>query len=649
MIKLKTSGIQLKHILFSGMILISVSLQGQHIFTQDTVKIKEVIISRRQISSDLPGFRKTFIDTTLLKRYNHISLAELLAINSQVFIKSYGSGGSATSSLRGTGASHTPVSWNGLSINNPMLGQTDFSLITPGMIDNIEISIGGASLEIGNGGIGGIINLENKPDWSKQMKITLHPGIGSFGRYVMLAGVKTGNDQFLSVTKAHLNYSENDFPYLNNEISSKPVWEKRINSQLSRKDFLQEFYLRKQKSIFSARIWYQSSDRNLPGSMLIESGTTGEKQSDESLRSMFSYDLEMRKAKYYVKGAWMFGRLDYSNPLASIESANVSNSFILKSGFETSIFNGTELKIFVNEELNAIQSNNYNRNVSGNTASLTLIAERKTGSRFGETLLIRETIDDDKLLIPDFSAGVEFRLFAGEDHFLRTGFSRTSRIPSMNDRYWYPGGNEQLKNEYAYMFDLGYKMSHRLSQSFVINSEIGFFRNLIRDMIQWHPGEYSYWTADNLSKVNSSGFESSLSARYSIEELTVNLNLGYSFTRAVSLDTGAEAKTGNQLMYIPLNQAYGSLYGGYKNFYYIWMTSFTGRRYITMDNSHYLPGYSVSNIICGTKITFRENSFDMNFKIENIFNSSYQAIAYYPQPGRSYHVSLLYQFSKKVK
>ncbi len=644
--KWKISGTQLNYILLCGMFLISIPLHGQHLFREDTIRIKEVVISRRHISSDLPGFKKTIIDTMLLKRYNYISLAELLTISSQVFIKSYGSGGSATSSLRGTGASHTQVSWNGINIDNPMLGQTDFSLITSGLIDNVRISIGGASLDIGNGGIGGIINLENKPDWSKQTQITVNPGIGSFGRYVLLASVKTGNERFLAVTRAHLHYSENDFPYLNTEISSEPVWEKRKNSQLFRKDFLQEFYIKKHRNNFSARIWYQSSARNLPGSMLIQSGTPDEKQYDESLRSLFSYDSEREKTDYFVTGAWMFNRLNYSNTLASIESMNVSNSFILKGGFETRISQSTALKVFINEELNAIKSNNYENNVSGNTASLTVRTERKSGNRFGATMLIRETLDNTTLLIPDFSAGVEFRLFPSEEHFLRTGFSRTSRIPSMNDRYWYPGGNDQLKNEYAYLYDLGYKMNQKLSSSVKLTSEFSFFRNLIRDMIQWHPGEYAWWIADNLSSVNSSGIESSASVRYSYNELTLKLNVRYSFTRSVSTETSTDAKTRYQLMYIPENQANGSLHAGYKNFYSVWMTNFTGRRYIAVDNSRYLPGYSLSDIICGIKIPFKENSFDLNFKIENFFNSSYQAIAYFPQPGRSYHFSFSYQLNK---
>jgi vitamin B12 transporter len=268
MIQIKPAGIYFRHLLLYGFIFINIAAAGQDLFREDTIKIKEVVISSRQINSDLPGFRQILIDTTILTKYSQISIAELLTMNTQIFIKSYGSGGLATSSLRGTGASHTQISWNGINISNPMLGQADFSLISSGMADNIKISIGGASMDIGNGGIGGIINLENKPSWGKSTIITVNPGIGSFGRYHLLADLKTGTDRFFSVTRANATYCENNFPYLNTEIALEPVWEKRKNSQFFQKDFLQEVYLRKNKELFSARVWYQYADRNIPGSML---------------------------------------------------------------------------------------------------------------------------------------------------------------------------------------------------------------------------------------------------------------------------------------------------------------------------------------------------------------------------------------------
>ena len=44
-----------------------------------------------------------------------------------------------------------------------MLGQSDLALIPAGLIDDIQINYGGASMPFNSGGIGGIINLETRP------------------------------------------------------------------------------------------------------------------------------------------------------------------------------------------------------------------------------------------------------------------------------------------------------------------------------------------------------------------------------------------------------------------------------------------------------------------------------------------------------
>jgi len=624
--------------------LLSLPLNGQLSFQGDTVKIQEVIITRKQISSEQPGFKFYSIDSLQLKEFSLFSLTEVLNETTPLFMKYYGSGGSATSSFRGTSAGHTQVTWNGININDPMLGQTDFSLIPSGLADNIMISFGGASMDHGNGAIGGIINLENEPSWKKQTITDVSAGAGSFGRYTGLVKVNTGSDHFQSVTKAYLNSSQNNFPYFDTEALPEPLWKKRENNKVLQKGFMQELYLRKSENVLSARFWYQSGLRDLPGS--TQYGYSGEKQKDESFRGLLNYDYAKGKKEYFTTAAWMYTNLDYTSELYSIDSKNNSNTIVLKGGMTTPIGEYSRLKIVLSDELNAIKSNNYNDTIRHNNASVTISAERKKGKRFGAVILLRETLDDKSFLIPDYSAGFEFRVISGEEHYLKLNLSRNSRIPSLNDRFWNPGGNPGLKNEYAYSYEIGYKLDHQMSPEISVSSELNYFNNYIRDMIQWHPGESYFWIADNIGSVNSSGLESSVSVKYAVKNLTVNLNAGYSYTRASETSGGATETTGKQLIYVPEHQANGLLHVTYKNFYTTWVTNITGRTYTTADNSGFLQGYTINNFTNGVKFNIKENVIDLRFKIENIFNVSYKTIAYYPQPGRSYFLTLSFRFKK---
>jgi iron complex outermembrane receptor protein len=185
-------------------ILFSLPLQGQLSFENDTIKIREVLITGTKISDDLNGYKKINIDSSLLKNYSHSSLGELLSATSVIFVKSYGMGGTATPSFRGTGASHTQITWNSINLNNPMLGQSDLSLMPSGLADEIKVYFGGASMMLNSGGTGGTINIETKPVWKKQTSVTLNPGLGSYGRYTGLIQVRSGTTHFQSVTKTFL-------------------------------------------------------------------------------------------------------------------------------------------------------------------------------------------------------------------------------------------------------------------------------------------------------------------------------------------------------------------------------------------------------------------------------------------------------------
>ncbi len=618
-----------------------IPLYGQH----DTIRIGEIIISSRQIPSEIPGFKRITIDSMFQETYGHLSFSELLSECSPLFIKSYGYGGAATTSFRGTGASHTQVTWNGMNINSPMLGQSDFSLLNPAILDNVELSFGGASSYIGPGGFGGTVSLENKPVWKTNPEIHLNTGAGSFGRYSGSLRIRAGNNVFQTVTRVFLNQAENNFPYLNNVAGHESLWEKRKNNQLKQKSFMEEIYHKKASGLISAMLWYSSTSRNLPGSMLVAQTSPDEDQYDESFRSIIGYESEKGNTSFFARGSWMNTTLNYTSRVASIYSENIANTFAFRSGFEKKIRNSTSLNVTFTDEYNLVSSNNYSRIISRNYTSLTVSVNKKSGNRFGSSLLLRQMLDGNSFLVPDFSAGIEYRLLAGSDQFIKAGFSRNSRIPSLNDRYWNPGGNPSLRNEYAFQYEAGYQLSHRLSSLMSADAELTCFSNHIRDMIQWQPGKYSWWTAENIGSVNASGFESSLTLKYSEDELSFRINAGYAFTRSVS-----ESKTGDagkkQLMYIPVNQANGTFYFSYGKIYLFWISDFTGKRFITVDNKEFLPAYFINNIISGIKINIGKQSADLSLKVENLLNTDYQTIAFHPQPGRSFFISLTFNLTK---
>ena len=109
------------------------------------------------------GVQKTQLDTLVLHESIALSMADVLTFNTAIFIKQYGRATLSTVAFRGTAASHTQVMWNGMRINSPMLGMTDFSMIPSYFVDDATLLHGTSSLNVGGGGRGVAITLATKP------------------------------------------------------------------------------------------------------------------------------------------------------------------------------------------------------------------------------------------------------------------------------------------------------------------------------------------------------------------------------------------------------------------------------------------------------------------------------------------------------
>lgn len=632
----------LRRYLFYIVFFVSLSASAQPPVYEDTIKIHEVIISGKKPADVPAGFTRIVADTFVTSKYTLGSLAEVISQGLPVYVKSYGSGGSATPSFRGLSASGTRVTWNGILIDNPMLGQADLSILPAGMADMVSVYFGGSSMSHGNGAAGGLISVESAPVWGKYTSLKLNPATGSFGRYSGMITVRTGTESFHSVTRAFYLSAENNFSYINKVTRAEAYRDIRKNNEVKQQSLMQEFYHKRGGNILSARIWYQDARRNLPSSLLTE--YAGEKQYDASFRSMVSYEGKSGALNYSFTGAWLNSTLDYSNRLAKIDSRNHSDVFVLKAATTRRIFNKATLEVMLNEELNSVNSNNYEDRAVRNTADGSISLRNFGTDRIEGSILVREIIHGNKLLIPDLSIGLELKPLIAKEYIIKGNLSRASRIPSMNDLYWHPGGNPDLKNEYAILTEAGLGMAEMLSPGVSLNYDLTVFNNYIKDMIQWRPGEFSYWSAANIQNVRTRGLETSLSLKVKSGKLLSVLRGAYNFTRATDEDDRTGSK---QLIYVPENMANASLRVSYGKFQAAWLTNYTGRRYTSVDNTGYLPGNVLNGFSAGIRHTPGWGILGIDFDVDNIFNTEYQNIAYFPLPGRSLTLRITAQLTYK--
>jgi iron complex outermembrane receptor protein len=88
--------------------------------------------------------------------------------------------------MRGTSAGHNAVFWNGLPINSPSLGQSDFSILPVGGFEELQVHFGGGAALFGTDAIGGAVHMTTKLKFDQGHHAEINSLVGSFGRWNQL-------------------------------------------------------------------------------------------------------------------------------------------------------------------------------------------------------------------------------------------------------------------------------------------------------------------------------------------------------------------------------------------------------------------------------------------------------------------------------
>ncbi len=235
--KLNISGLGSVH-LFKCMVLV-VFCQMHFLSNAQTKDTTTISLNEVEISSVKPKQFKTTKKQQLfdsLTRQNFIqnSIADLISVNSSVFIRNYGPAALSSASLRGGNSSQSPVLWNGFNIQNPMLGQNDFSQLPVFIFDQAGVEYGGSAATWGSGAMGGSIHLNNLPTFNKGFSSSIQMGLGSFDTRKLNTLIHYSTAKISSNTKVYYINSANDFDFVDT------IKKKMVHADYTVKGFLQE-------------------------------------------------------------------------------------------------------------------------------------------------------------------------------------------------------------------------------------------------------------------------------------------------------------------------------------------------------------------------------------------------------------------------
>jgi len=628
----------------------------------DTIHIQEVqVFGKRKIEE--AGSMVTHIDTLALQMMKTQTISELLSSYSPVFMKSYGRGSTATASFRGTAPSHTQVFWNGIKLNSPMRGDVDFSLFPVYFIDDISLLHGGSSLQSGSGALGGSVLINNKPDWTDRFSVRYVQTLESFSTAKEYLNVGFGNGRIQFKTRLFSDQSKNDFPYFNYGVL--PMHESvQKNAGYAKLGLLQEVYYRLSRHTFSARLWAYKSDRDLPQLMSFEGDVRKETQNDWNIRAVGSWKYLTEKSKLELIVGMNRNQLNY------FRSSTEANFVNFDSRSKEESYTGDlnfDWKPQENLSLDWSLSSGYHQvSVFDRAQKIGYDQDRLEFSllnavhfqplpKVSLSLLFRSELYDNRLIgfIPSF--GAEYLMDKKQDIALKLNVSRNYHQPGLNDLYWFPGGNPDLKPEDGYSGDLALSFSKR-NEKFTFSGQITGFASLIDNWIVWQPSANgaSYWEANNLRKVFARGAEVQFSLHTQIAHaVSFDLKGNYSHSATSNIDAvpSVDGSRGKQLIYIPKDKANLFAEVDYKKYYLKLNAPFTGKRYTSSNNveSDYekvLNPYWLVDLSVGRRIDFKPFLMDVVANVENLTNSDYMAILWRPMPGRYYSLTIQISYKK---
>ncbi len=637
------------------------------------IAIREVPIWGRRPMKEI-GVERTTFDSVTLKENIALSIADVLTFNSPLFVKQYGRATLSTVSFRGTGPSHTQVTWNGMRINNPMLGMTDFSMIPSYFIDDASLLHGTSSVNEAGGALGGVVKLSTAPAAADGFGLQYIQGIGMYRTFDEFLRLTWGDEHWQVSTRAVYQSSRNDYKYRNrdkkeniydeemNIVGSYYPVERNKSGAFDDVHVLQEVYYNTGRGDrFGLNAWYINSNRELPLLTTDYADDTRfeNRQREHTLRSVLSWDRLRRDWKVGAKAGyihtWMAYdyRRDPGNGIMTSMTRSRSriDTFYGQAAGEYAV--GDEWLFTADIALHQHFVRSADKNIvlqQGDKAIVgydqgrveidaAVSAKWRPAERLGLSAVLREQLYGTKwATVPALFA--DYLLSKRGNVVAKASVSRNFRFPTLNDLYFLPGGNPDLKNETGVQYEAGLSFAVGRDAIYTLSGSASWYDQRIDDWILWLPTTKGFFSPVNIKEVHAYGVEVRADLSVMLAR-GLKLDLDGTFSWSPSINVGepmspADQSVGKQLPYEPefSGTATGRL--AWRSWGLLWQFCYYSERYTMSSNDITLTGrltpYVMNNLSLEKGFAFRRADLSLKATINNLFNEEYLSVLSRPMP-----------------
>ena len=642
--------------------------------------IKEVVVYGRRPMKEI-GLQQTRFDSLALKENIALSMADVLTFNSSIFVKNYGRATLSTVAFRVTSPSQTQVTWNGMRINNPMLGMTDFSMIPSYFIDEASLLHGTSSVNEVGGGLGGSVKMSTHALKQKGFGFQYVQGIGSFKTFDEFLRLNYGNKHWQLSTRAVLSTSPNEYKYRNHDKKENiydedmnivgqyyPIEYNRSGSFCDLHLLQEVYYDTRHGDRLGLNAWYLNSNRELQ-MLTTDYGNEMDfdnRQREQTFRGVLSWEHTRSDWKLSTRAGYIHTWMayDYMRDVGNGNMAHMTRSrslvntiYVQNEGeyhlggkwmFTHSI--AAHQHFVKSQDKNIIQQDGGKGIVGYDKARIELSgsasAKWRPNDRLGFSLVLREEMYGTEWspVIPAFFMdGVISRT---GNVIAKASVSRNFRFPTLNDLYFLPGGNPDLRKERGWSYDAGLSFAISREDKYSLSGSATWFDSYINDWILWLPTNKGFFSPRNIKDVHAYGIElqANLTTRFA-KDVLLRVNGTYSWTPSINQGepiSQADQSIGKQLPYVPRHSSAITFHLSWRTWALLYKWCYYCERFTMSSNditlTGKLPQYYMNNITIEKNFSFRWADLSLKGAVNNLFNEEYLSVLSRPMPGINFEI-----------
>lgn len=605
------------------------------------------------------------LTATDLQQRGVTDMGDALRRFSGVNLRDYGgAGGLKTVSVRGLGAGHTAVSYDGLTLTDTRQGQIDLGQFSTNRLGGLSLqNMGESQLLCPVRNMAAAVVSLTTP-WALLTDSLWHGAASlrqaAFGTYAPSLSLqkRVAHNTSLGIGGDYF-FAHNNYPfYVENGVASETL--RRTNSRMQTATAEVNLHQTLQREgALTAKAYFYHNYRRLPGMVYFYVNQNDERLKEETALAQARWTQRFGRFSLFAAAKYNWQMSRYADVDKQYPNGALRQNYYQREAYATA---GTAYDLnswlkaayatdYAYASLNSNQKadNHVSRDTWLQALSLQARTQRLTLQlrglyhRYWNQQRGSSSAHDARRLTPTVSASylvMRRPLWL----YVRAGYQELFRMPTFTESYYYHLGSKTLRPELTHQISAGLTLQAAPSHAWpLLALTVDGYYNKVSDRIVSIPYNLYVWRTVNMGDVRASGLDLTLQSQWRLGSRGHQLLLAtnYSYQRCTDHTSPTQSTWHKQLAYTPEHSGAASLTWQSPWVTVVAHTTYASRRWCT--NNHLattdLPAYSEWGFTALRTLRLNQRlRLEVRADLVNAFNHHYEVVANYPMPGRAYRI-----------